>query len=121
MARPASFKGGRLAWIWPGYAWQETIDLTYSWKAYRARLPWAATQSLMNYVEAAGYIAYLGLLVLYAKERPVKGRARRDVPVWEKLWNGYTVGGEMGGIAVLLGFALAVMTLSKTIIYCKLT
>ncbi|OCH88080.1 hypothetical protein OBBRIDRAFT_795611 [Obba rivulosa] len=86
--RPRSMVGGDLHWIWKPYALYQDIDYIYGWKAYEERDGFTNAQSLLNLVENVMNIAYLYLA--HVKGTPA---------------------------ATLLGFASAVMTLSKTALY----
>lgn len=78
------------------------VDYMYGWPAYHAGNGFTAAQGSLNALETVGYIGYLWVVWK-------KGEGER-----KELTGGW------GGIAVLCGFALSVMTLSKTILYCKL-
>lgn len=95
--RPATMPGGSLHWpLWQPYALYGQIDLVYGWPAWEARDGFTAAQGFLNVVETAMYLYYL----------------------WA-VYNGgaWRVGGIKGGRATLVGFAAAVMTLSKTALY----
>ena len=77
------------------------IDYMYGWPAYNANNGFTAAQGSLNALETIGYIGYLWV-------------------VWNKgEGDRRALAGGWGGIAVLFGFALSVMTVSKTILYCK--
>lgn len=67
----------------------------YGWHAFNARNGFTSAQGLLNAFETGMYFWYL--YVLYK--------------------NGHDHG-RVGGKAVLVGFSAAVMTLSKTVLYC---
>ena len=75
----------------------------YGEKAYRERNGFTAAQASLNVVESAGYVGYLWVVWKYGE-----GEGRRR-----------SVGGGWGGVACLVGFALSVMTVSKTVLYCE--
>ncbi|CCM00461.1 uncharacterized protein FIBRA_02494 [Fibroporia radiculosa] len=86
--RPRSMVGGDLHHFWKPYALYQEVDYIYGVKAYEEGDGFPNAQSLLNIVENLMNIAYLYLA-------HVKGSS----------------------IAPLVGFASAVMTLSKTILY----
>lgn len=110
LLRPHSMPGGSLHWpVWVPYGLYGEIDHMYGFKQWDLRNGFTAAQSAMNLVETALYLAYLWLWYLYGQPGPVSAGARR------------TVRGRVGATAVLLGFSAAVMTVSKTILYCEWT
>lgn len=108
--------GGRFhAPIWTPYELYARVDYVYGWPAWEAGDGFTAAQSLMNLVETLGYVVYL-VLVLGGEGRGNDGVKRVEGVrgIVER-----RVEGGRGALAVLLGFALGVMTLSKTFLYCK--
>lgn len=71
----------------------------YGWKAYNEHNGFTAAQGALNVVETVGYLGYLWVVWDYGE-----GEKR-------------AVGGGWGGVACLVGFALCVMTVSKTMLY----
>lgn len=71
----------------------------------------------MNALEAAMYLYYLYVLVRSAK----KGQQAEVVSLWKRdFWTEpKLLGGEGMAGAVVVCFAAAVMTVSKTALYCK--
>ena len=78
------------------------IDHIYGWQAWNEHNGFTAAQGTLNVVETAGYLGYLWILWRYGEG---EGYGRR------------TLVGGWGGAACLFGFALAVMTVSKTVLY----
>ncbi|KAK4246918.1 hypothetical protein C7999DRAFT_14994 [Corynascus novoguineensis] len=104
LLRPHTMPGGQLHEpLWVPYALYGEVDHMYGFKQWHLRNPFAAGQSVMNAVETLLYLVYLGLW--YAYGQPPAPGARR------------AVGGRVGGLAVLVGFSAAVMTISKTVLY----
>lgn len=100
--RPASMPGGSLHNpIWKPYALYGTVDFMYGDKAWNEHNGFTAAQSLLNLAESAGYVAYLWVVWRFGQGE------KRVVP------------GGWGGIACLVGFAVSVMTVSKTVLYCE--
>ncbi|KAF6752853.1 hypothetical protein DFP72DRAFT_903798 [Ephemerocybe angulata] len=87
-ARPRSFEGGDLHWIWRPYAIYQNIDLVYGVEAYERGDGFTNAQSLMNVLETLGNIAYL-----------------------------YLAHVALSPVAPLVGFTSAALTLAKTILY----
>ena len=107
LLRPHSMPGGSLhSPLWVPYALYGEVDGMYGFKQWDLKNPFAAAQSLMNVVETVMYLVYLWLWSSYGK--PVVSGNRK------------AIGGKIGGLTVLLGFSAAVMTVSKTVLYCEL-
>lgn len=87
--------------IFTPYVLYGTVDYIYGWKAYNARNGFTAAQASLNVIETTGYIIYLWIVWRYGE-----GDRR-------------ALQGGWGGLAVLTGFALSIMTVSKTVLYCK--
>jgi len=93
-------EGGALHWpLYVPYKLYGEIDHIYGWKAFNAGNGFTSAQGTLNVVESLLYLAYL---YLWSKGRASDG----------------SVGGRVGGLGLLLGWAAAVMTLSKTVLYC---
>ena len=102
--RPHTMPGGWLNKpLYTPYSLYGTIDYVYGRAAYNESDGFTGAQSAMNTVEILGYLGYLYILWKYGEGNEGFGRK--------------TVGGGWGGLACLTGFALAVMTLSKTCLY----
>lgn len=102
MLRPHSMPGGKFqSPIFTPYVLYSSVDYIYGWKAYNARNGFTAAQASLNIIETTGYIAYLWIVWRYGE-----GDRR-------------ALQGGWGGLAVLTGFALSVMTVSKTVLYGK--
>ncbi|KZV73388.1 hypothetical protein PENSPDRAFT_648925 [Peniophora sp. CONT] len=87
-ARPRSFVGGDLHWIWEPYGLYQNVDYVYGLPAFERGDGFTNAQSLMNVVETVLNLHYLYLAHVRASP-----------------------------IAPVVGFATAVMTLSKTLLY----
>jgi len=114
--RPHSMPGGRCHWpLWTPYALYGTVDYMYGWPAWNNGVGFTAAQGTLNALEAALYIYYLYVLATQGGNAvlriwDVNGFWRADV---------ITVQGPAVTTAVLACFASAVMTVSKTVLYCK--
>lgn len=98
--------------IWKPYALYGVIDYIYGWPAFDAKDGFTGAQSSMNVVETIGYLLYLG--VVWRKG----GREGKGSGVKGRL--GERVEGGWGATAALGGFAVSVMTLSKSVLYSEL-
>ncbi|RDA82581.1 hypothetical protein CP532_0913 [Ophiocordyceps camponoti-leonardi (nom. inval.)] len=97
LGRPHTMEGGALHWpLWVPYKLYGEVDYIYGWKAFNARNGFTAAQGMLNLVESAMYLLYLGLFF--------RSPSRR-------------LDGRPAAVAVLVGFSAAVMTLSKTVLY----
>ncbi|KAF9456287.1 hypothetical protein BDZ94DRAFT_1292916 [Collybia nuda] len=86
--RPRSMVGGDLHWIWKPYALYQNVDYVYGLPSFNSGDGFTNAQSMLNVVETLLNITYLYLA---------------HISEWPP--------------ATLVGFASAVMTLSKTILY----
>ncbi|KAL2104562.1 hypothetical protein VUR80DRAFT_10255 [Thermomyces stellatus] len=99
LLRPHTMEGGFLHKpLWVPYKLYGAVDYVYGWRAWEERNGFTGAQGAMNLVESCLYGAYLWL---WGRGRDERG----------------AVTGREGGLAVLLGWAAAVMTLSKTMLY----
>ncbi|MCJ1478275.1 hypothetical protein MMC13_006952 [Lambiella insularis] len=119
LLRPYSMPGGSLHWpVWVPYKLYGEVDHVYGFQAMEAKNGFTAGQTMLNVVETIGYMTYLWIVWKY-------GRATEDVegtgaPSFKSVgWVGEarSVSGSEGGLAVLVAFSMAVMTLSKTALY----
>lgn len=120
MLRPHSMPGG---WahspVWKPYSLYGKIDYIYGWKAFDEKNGFTAAQGLMNIVESLFYIYYVYVLYAYGKSSPAPGRGAPKPTTIGFLGEQRHLAGKMAGIAVLVLFSGALMTLSKTVLYCK--
>ncbi len=99
LGRPLTMEGGSLHWpLWVPYQLYGEVDHVYGWKAFNAGNGFTSAQGFLNLVETSMYFWYLA-----------------------KIYNGgaWKASGRQGAQATLIGFSAAVMTLSKTVLYCK--
>ena len=109
LGRPHTMEGGWAHWpMYSPYKLYGEVDHIYGWPALHANNGFTAAQGFLNVLETLMYAAYLWLW--YSR-----GTAPRGQPVTAK-----AVAGKYGALAVLIAFSAAVMTLSKTVLYCKL-
>jgi hypothetical protein len=108
--RPYTMPGGKLdILLWKPYGIYGVVDYIYGFPAWNARNGFTAAQSALNLVETAFYGWYLYII----GRQSVANDAGSPRP-------GY-VSGEGIRSAVLLCFSAAVMTVSKTVLYCEWT
>ena len=106
LGRPATMPGGNLHWpLWTPYKLYGEVDHMYGFKQWNAGNGFTAAQTILNVIETVMYLFYLW--VLYQNGRSTA--------------NGRVISGRAGAAALLVGFSAAVMTLSKTLLYCTST
>jgi hypothetical protein len=97
-------EGGVAHWpLWQPYKLYGQVDHIYGWKAFNAKNGFTSAQGFLNVVETLMYAVYLWLW--YSRGRATSA--------------GRVVSGRAAALAVLVGFSAAVMTLSKTVLYCE--
>lgn len=91
----------------------------YGPEAWERSEGFGGAQGAMNAVEVLLYAVYT-YIVLKEGRRVARGTGVnvKGGP-WEWVKGGRMVDGKLGGRVALLGFAAAVMTLSKTVLYCE--
>jgi hypothetical protein len=119
LLRPHSMPGGSLHSLWTPYALYGAVDYIYGWPAYNSHNGFTGAQSTMNLVETVFYIWYLWLIYSFGR---VSTRGVPGAPGAEgsgAFGESRVVSGKAAGVAALVGFGTAVMTLSKTLLYCE--
>lgn len=114
--------GGSLHWpLWVPYELYGKVDYIYGWKAFNERNGFTAAQGSLNIVESLMYVYYL--YVLYVHGTPSKdhgrGAPKPSTTGFRFLGSQRYVTGQKGAVAVVASYSAAVMTVSKTILYCK--
>jgi nicotinamide riboside transporter PnuC len=121
LLRPYSMPGGSLHWpIWVPYELYGRVDYVYGFKALEEKNGFTAAQGMLNLVETLGYMAYLWIVWRsgsQANNTEGTGAPSRKSVGW--IGAARSVGGTEAGVAVLIAFATAVMTLNKTVLYCR--
>lgn len=120
LLRPHTMAGGVLQWpIWKPYEIYAAIDHVYGWPGWEGTDGFGGAQGALNAVELVMYGLYA--MIIYNHSVPASGgaglQASESVGSW--LAGGRKVRGKAGNRALIIGFAAAVMTLSKTVLYCK--
>ena len=110
--------------IWAPYGRYGEVDYIYGWRAYEAHNGFTAAQATLNVVETVMYTYYLWVVYQHGRSAGgVKGRgapsvgAKGGVVGW--IGEAKVVRGRSGGVASLVAFSAAVMTVSKTLLYCE--
>lgn len=102
--------------VYKPYALYGTVDYVYGWPAWDSHSGFTAAQASMNVVETAMYIYYLAVIwKSSAKDLYAFG----DVKTLFLGSQDKTVSGNGIAKAVLVLFSALVMTISKTVLYCK--
>ena len=115
--RPHSMPGGKFhSPIWKPYALYGTVDYVYGWPAWNDHVGFTAAQTSLNAIETAMYIYYLFAI----RKNGAKGLLNfQDLQGFLTGESNNSVRGPGVASAVLCLFSAAVMTVSKTILYCE--
>lgn len=112
--------GGAVHWpIWAPYDLYGTVDYIYGWKAFNETNGFTAAQGFMNIVESLMYLYYLYVVLVFGRASPARGRGAPKPKIAGFLGEQRYVDGSKGALAVVVGFSAAVMTFSKTVLYCE--
>ena len=120
LLRPHSMPGGSLhSPLWTPYAIYSEVDKIYGFEALEAHDGFTAAQSWMNVVESLIYLSYLSVVMLHGRNADSGEEAALATNWWNKTWFGQTklVEGFYAPRAAMIGFAGALMTFSKTMLY----
>lgn len=117
--------GGRIHnYLWKPYALYGTVDYMYGWPAWNAKNGFTAAQGTLNLFESLFYVYYLWILGSRAADGDgfVRGVALKSINIFsrrdeEDRSKIIIRGGADIAAAVVVCFASAVMTLSKTVLY----
>lgn len=112
LLRPHTMEGGSLFWpFWVPYRLYGSVDYVYGWPAWDANDGFPGAQASLNAVETAMYLFYLYEVLRGSGSSSSSGTR---VPLGDRV-----VSGRPGARALLVGFSAAVMTFSKTALYCE--
>ncbi|KAF2125716.1 hypothetical protein P153DRAFT_298823 [Dothidotthia symphoricarpi CBS 119687] len=116
--RPHTMAGGKLQWpIWKPYEIYAKIDHVYGWPGWESGDGFGGAQAALNAIECILYGLYV--MIIYNHSLPAAAgtgfQAGKGIGTW--LAGGRKVRGKTGNRALIIGFAAAVMTLSKTVLY----
>lgn len=119
MLRPHTFPGGSLAWpLYGPYELYGRVDPIYSPEAYYSGLGWTGAQGLGNVFETLAYLVYAWIIVKHGS-----ADGRREGGAWGLvggLAERRRVEGWWGAVASLVGYTTFVITVMKSVLYCKL-
>jgi hypothetical protein len=120
LLRPHTMAGGALQWpIWKPYEIYASIDHVYGWPGWENHDGFGGAQGVLNVVEVVMYGLYA--MIIYNHGVPAAGGTGLQLGEGVGAWfaGGRKVRGKVGNRALIIGFAAAVMTLSKTVLYCE--
>ncbi|KAF1352979.1 hypothetical protein EJ07DRAFT_168556 [Lizonia empirigonia] len=119
LLRPHTMAGGWLQWpIWKPYEIYAAIDYVYGWPGWESNDGFGGAQGALNAIETILYGLYLMIIYNHSVTAPTGTGldvSSEGLGAW--LSGGRKVCGKSGNRAVVIGFAAAVMTLSKTVLY----
>ncbi|KAF2875439.1 hypothetical protein BDV95DRAFT_484243 [Massariosphaeria phaeospora] len=118
LLRPHTMHGGFLQWpIWKPYEIYASVDYVYGWPGWNNKDGFGGAQAVLNVVEIVLYGLYI--MIIYNHGRPSAGGSGLQIGQGVKGWfaGGRRVEGKTGNKALIIGFAAATMTLSKTVLY----
>lgn len=119
MLRPLTMPGGSLHWpLYTPYELYGKVDYVYGWKAWNEHNGFTAAQTLLNIVETLMYVYYLYIVFVFGKPSTAPGKVAPK-PAQGILGQQRYIDGQKGALAVLIGFSAAIMTVSKTVLYCE--
>ena len=95
--------------------------LPQGWKAFNEHNGFTSAQGTLNIIESLMYGYYLYILYTYGKQSKAQGRGAPKASAVGFLGQQRFVDGKMGALAVLVAYSAALMTVSKTVLYCKLS
>jgi hypothetical protein len=116
LGRPHTMPGGKLHKpLWQLYDLYGTVDHLYGFPAWQANNGFTGAQGALNVFESLVYVAYLWVVFQFGRKESKK----QGATALSRLLPSRKLVGREAGLAVILGFAAAVMTLAKTILYCE--
>jgi hypothetical protein len=120
LLRPHTMSGGWLQWpIWKPYEVYAAIDYVYGWPGYESGDGFGAAQSALNAIETVLYGLYLMIVYNHGVPTSAGTGIQAGQGLSSLLAGGRKVRGKSGNRALIIGFAAAIMTLSKTVLYCE--
>ncbi|KAF1843061.1 uncharacterized protein K460DRAFT_367993 [Cucurbitaria berberidis CBS 394.84] len=118
LLRPHTMSGGALQWpLWKPYEIYASIDHVYGWPGWDRKDGFGGAQGALNAVEVVLYGLYA--MIIYNHGVSAAGGTGLQLGEGVGAWfaGGRKVRGPTGNRALIIGFAAAVMTLSKTVLY----
>lgn len=121
MLRPHTMPGGKYQWpLWTPYELYGKVDYIYGWKAYHAKNGFTAAQGFLNIIETLMYMYYLYIMYAFGRQSTAQGRGAPSPAAVGFFGQQRYVDGKQGALALLVAYSAAVMTVSKTVLYCML-
>jgi hypothetical protein len=123
LLRPHTMAGGKLQWpLWKPYEIYAAIDHVYGWPGWNNNDGWGGAQAVMNVVEVVLY----GLYLMIAINHGVPSSRGKGAQIGEDgsgswLSGATKIAGKTGNRALIIGFTASLLTLSKTVLYRKLS
>jgi hypothetical protein len=112
--------GGALHWpFYVPYELYGKTDYIYGWKAYNEKNGFTSAQGTLNVVETVMALYYLYVLYRYGVQSKAAGKGAPKPSKIGFLGEQRYIEGNRGALAVLVLFSAAVMTVSKTVLYCQ--
>jgi len=95
--------------------------MTYmgGWTTSTVGKGFTSAQGMLNIIESLIYGYYLYILFAYGKQSKAQGRGAPKASSGGFLGQQRYVDGKMGALAVLIAYSAALMTVSKTVLYCQ--
>jgi hypothetical protein len=113
-------EGGKLQWpIWKPYEIYAKIDHVYGWPGWNNHDGFGGAQGALNAVEVVLYGLYLAIVYNHSVAAPGGRGVQVGQGVKGLFAGGRRIEGRTGNKALIIGFTAAVMTLSKTVLYCE--
>lgn len=119
LLRPHSMPGGKYHAPWKPYELYGRVDYLYGWLAFNEKDGFTGAQTFLNVIETVMYAYYLYLLFSKGHQSRAQGRGAPDKRVLGFLGEQRYIEGSWGAWAALVAFSAAVMTVSKTVLYCE--
>lgn len=118
LLRPHTMAGGALQWpIWKPYEIYAAIDHVYGQPGWDNKDGFGGAQGALNAVETVLYGLYVMIIYNHSLPAPAGTGIQVGQGIGAWLSGARKVRGKAGNRAVVIGFAAAVMTLSKTVLY----
>lgn len=112
--------GGALQWpLWKPYEVYASIDHVYGWPGWENRNGFGGAQGVLNAIELVLYGLYAMVIYKHGLSASSGTGVQLDQGKGSALSGGVKVRGKAGNRALIIGFTAAVMTLSKTVLYCE--
>ena len=88
----------------------------YGPEAYYSGLGWTGAQGLGNIFETLAYVGYMWIVIAHGRD---EGRAEGLLGSLGAVGKKRSVHGIWGAIATLVGYTTFMVTVAKSVLYCK--